>query len=281
MDKKVHLNSIMQLFILFTEKKWIEIDSYKDVLKRFGNLIDSLTNEQTDLLLELTERYTWLSYNQYHSILRKLFIDLHKSKLENVTKLYLFPIKKIGDEDEVKSGDIVQYMLKGILSFIDEYESIEIVLLKKFDELSNETLDLKESEYIVFVDDFIGSGKTLDSTMKIALENKTIDNNFSILSTIIQEGTIKNLVEKDIHVLYGKSAKKGISEYYENDELDNKIKIMHEIESKIPGVKNYRFGFEKSEGLATLMRTPNNTFPIFWKEYMHKKEKLKPPFPRF
>lgn len=281
MDKKVHLNSIMQLFILFTEKKWIQIDSYKDVLKRFGNLIDSLTKEQTDLLLELTERYTWLIYNEYHSILRKLFIDLHKSKLEKVTKLYLFPIKKIDDEDEVKSGDIVQYMLKGILSFIDEYESIEIVLLKKFDELSNETLDLKENEYIVFVDDFIGSGKTLDSTMKIALENKSIDTNFSILSTIIQEGTVIDLEGKEIHVLYGKSTKKGISEYYENEELESKIQVMNEIENKIPGVKNYRFGFEKSEGLATLMRTPNNTFPIFWKEYMHKKEKFKPPFPRF
>jgi len=281
MEKKVHLNSIMQLFILFTEKKWIQIESYQDVLKRFGNLIDSLTKEQTDLLLELTERYTWLSYNEYHSILRKLFIELHNNKLKTVTKLYLFPIKKTDDEDEVKSGDIVQYMLKGILSFINEYESIDIVLLKKFDELSTENLNLKENEYLVFVDDFIGSGKTLDSTLTIALENKSIDNNYSILSTIIQEGTVTELLERKIDVLYGKSAKKGISEYYEDDELESKVKLMNEIENKIPGVKNYRFGFEKSEGLATLMRTPNNTFPIFWKDYMHKKEKFKPPFPRF
>jgi hypothetical protein len=281
MDKKVHLNSIMQLFILFTEKKWMQIDSYKDGLKRFGNLIESLTKEQTDLLLELTERYTWLSYNEYNSILRKLFIELQKSKLETVTKLYLFPIKKIDDEDEVKSGDIVQYMLKGILAFIDDYDSIEIILLKKFEELNTENLVLKENEYIVFVDDFIGSGKTLDSTLKIALGNKTIDGNFSILTTIIQEGTVQELLEKNISVLYGKSSKKGISEYYVDDVLESKVNLMSEIENKIPGVKNYRFGFEKSEGLATLMRTPNNTFPIFWKEYMHKKEKFKPPFPRF
>ncbi len=281
MDKKVNLDSILQLFNLFTEKNWIHMDSYKEVLTRFGNLFESLNPEQTELLLELVERYIWLSFGEYQNLLRKLFIELYETKLQSVSKLYLFPIKRVNDEDELKSGDIIQYMLKGVLSFIDKYAIIEKVPLNKFDQLNNENLQLKKNEHIVFIDDYIGSGKTLQSTLDVASKNSSIENNFSILSTIIQEDTILMLKEREINVLYGKSMKKGITNYYKDDDLKNKIRIMTEIEERIPLVERFSFGFEKSEGLATLIRTPNNTFPIFWKEHEYKKEKVRPPFPRY
>ena len=281
MDKKVNLDSILQLFNLFTEKNWIHMDSYKEVLTRFGNLFESLNPEQTELLLELVERYIWLSFGEYQNLLRKLFIELYETKLQSVSKLYLFPIKRVNDEDELKSGDIIQYMLKGVLSFIDKYAIIEKVPLNKFDQLNNENLQLKKNEHIVFIDDYIGSGKTLQSTLDVASKNSSIENNFSILSTIIQEDTILMLKEREINVLYGKSMKKGITNYYKDDDLKNKIRIMTEIEERIPLVGRFSFGFEKSEGLATLIRTPNNTFPIFWKEHEYKREKVRPPFPRF
>lgn len=281
MKKKVHLETIIKLFKLFTDKKWTEIDLYEDVLKRFGNLIEALNEEESELLLELIDRYIWLSYNDYQKILRQLFISLYDSRLNDVNKLYIFPIRKENDEGQTKSGDIVNYMLKGILALLDRYNEIEITPLSKFEEINEDNFKLKENEYIVFVDDYVGSGLTLDSTLKAATENKTIGNKFSILTTIIQENTSKILLDKNINVLFGETLKKGISEFYEDEDLYEKKRIMQKIEDRIAGVKNYRFGFEASEALATLIRTPNNTFPIFWKEYTHKKEKLKAPFSRY
>lgn len=63
--------------------------------------------------------------------------------------------------------------------------------------------------------------------------------------------------------------------------LEQKLELMKSIESKIPKVGKFSFGYEKSEALVTLMRTPNNTFPIFWKDCTHKGQKLKAPFPRY
>ena len=56
---------------------------------------------------------------------------------------------------------------------------------------------------------------------------------------------------------------------------------MKKIENKIPKVSKYRMGYEKSEALISLMRTPNNTFPIFWKGIISKGIEIDAPFQRY
>lgn len=272
----------MQLFILFTEKGWVKNEFYRDVLERFGNLMESLTYEQTELILELTERYTWLSYGEYSSILRKLFIELHKRKLNNITRIYIFPIKNVKHETQVKSGDVIQYVAKGVTSLLNEYSDIEIIHLTKFEELEDDNLKIEDNCYVILLDDYIGTGKTLNSTLEKVFKNESINNNnLSILSTIINKDTVLELRQKEIDVLYGIETIKGISQFYNDEIVNHKVEIMKGIEDKIPGVKGFRFGFEKSEGLVTLLRTPNNTFPVFWKETKHRKKSIKAPFPRY
>ena len=41
---------------------------------------------------------------------------------------------------------------------------------------------------------------------------------------------------------------------------------MKRIEHELGVSEEYEFGYGKSEGLVTLIRTPNNTFPVFWYE---------------
>lgn len=73
---------------------------------------------------------------------------------------------------------------------------------------------------------------------------------------------------------------KGITDSYPQQTKEEKKAIMLEIEKKLkPG--KYQFGYEKSEALVTMTRTPNNTFPVFWMNYEHKGSKFSPPFPRF
>jgi hypothetical protein len=44
---------------------------------------------------------------------------------------------------------------------------------------------------------------------------------------------------------------------------------MKKIEEKLNVEKKYLFGYKRSEALISLIRTPNNTFPVFWKTYQH------------
>lgn len=281
MSKKVDLKSIVKLFTIFTQKKWTEIDGHEDVLTKFGELIERLSEDQVQLILELTERYTWVTYNDYHSQLRKLLKELYKNSLSKKSKVYIFPIIKPKDEDDTKSGHAVMYMIDSIKASLDEYREIEFVKLNQFSDLGNEKMNITENDFLILVDDYIGTGNTLSSTIEELMKNDTIKNSYAVLSVVIQDDTIRQLQEKKIEHYYGYSMNKGISNNYDALILDEKIKTMKEIETKIPKVKNYRFGYEKSEALVTLIRTPNNTFPIFWKEFSNKGKTINAPFARY
>ncbi|WP_299114767.1 hypothetical protein [uncultured Winogradskyella sp.] len=278
---KVELNTILKLFEIFTNKKWVEIDGYEESLSRFGELIDNLKSEQIELIIELTERYRWFSLNEYHSQLRQLLKAFFKTYMSNIEKVYLFPIIKPEDELNTKSGHAVMYMLDAIKPSLSEFNEVEFVKLNSFEDISSKKLQLKENETLLLVDDYIGSGGTLTSTLDKIKENDIIKNNFVILTVMIQEETKNVLDQNGVKNIIGETTKKGITNFYEGKDLESKEKIMAEIESLIPKVKNYRFGFEKSEALVTMVKTPNNTFPIFWKDFQKKGELLKAPFARY
>ena len=52
---------------------------------------------------------------------------------------------------------------------------------------------------------------------------------------------------------------------------------MKNIEEAIQVSDDYKFGYKGSEALVKMIRTPNNTFPIYW--LRNKKNKFAP-FPR-
>lgn len=281
MSNKVDLNNIMKLFSIFTQKRWFEIDGHEDVLSKFGVLIENFNDAQVQLILELTERYTWVSYNDYHNQLRRLLKEVHKNSLSSKTKVYIFPIIKPEDEDENKSGHTVMYMVNSIKAGLNEYKEIEFVQLNQFSDLESGKMNITENDFLILVDDYIGTGNTLSTTIAELTKNETIKNNFAVLSVVIQNDTIRHLQETNIQHYYGISMDKGISNNYSAPILEEKIRTMEEIEKKIFKVKNYRFGYEKSEALVTLIRTPNNTFPIFWKECSSKGKTIDAPFPRY
>ena len=173
------------------------------------------------------------------------------------------------------------YMLDSIKPSLNEYSNIEFVKLNGFEDLEPEKFNLKEDEVLLLVDDFIGSGGTLNSTLQELEKNESINDKFVILSVMIQSDTLGKLNESGIKTVIGESTLKGISNFYDGEDLVQKSSIMSEIERLIPKVKNYRFGFENSEALVTMAKTPNNTFPIFWKDFQKKGKLYKAPFARY
>lgn len=281
MARSVPIEMALKLHNIFTEKKWTENASHDAVFERLCELSGCFDKKHMDFLLELTSRYTWLTFNDYQSQLLELMKDLCEQQLSNIDRLFIFPIMKPSDEESTKSGNAVMYMLKGIKGFLSEYQDIQFQQIEKFDELVNEDLKLGDSDYLILVDDYIGSGNTLRSTLTELNSNKSINGKFSVLTVMIQESTKTKLEESEISVFSGFTASRGISDYYEGEELMEKIKLMEEIERKIPKVKRFQFGYEKSEALATLIRTPNNTFPIFWKNCSNRGNTFLAPFSRF
>lgn len=281
MSKKVELDTLMRLFAIFVKKKWTDIDGYDEVLSRFGELINDLKEEEIELIFDLTEKYHWLTYNEYHKFLRQLLIQLLDNSLSAKKKLYIFPIIKPTDEKKIKSGHAVMYMIDSIKSSISGYKDIDFVLLKEFEELKEEKLTLNGEDFLILVDDYVGTGKTLNSTILEINKNESIKDNYAILAVAIQQEAEDLLKYQKIKYYNYLSLSKGISGHFSSPELERRLEIMKKIENRIPKVGKFRNGYEKSEALITLIRTPNNTFPIFWKNTNSKGKEIEAPFQRY
>ncbi|REC69726.1 hypothetical protein DRF58_12110 [Epilithonimonas hispanica] len=278
---KNNLELLLKFQSIFEEKSWSLIDGYDEKLDRFGLLIDNLAEEEINLLLELTHLYEWMSYNDYHNNLRSLLKQVLVKSLPNKSRLLIFPIIKPTDESEVKSGHVVMKMMESIKPSINGFKGIEIKLLKEFRDLRPERLEMSDNDFLILVDDYIGSGKTLNKTLLELNKNPTVGSKFAIVSMVIQDQAKLLLEENNISHYYSVLLKKGISDNNNSPHLEKKLELMRTIENKIPKVSRYRLGYEKSEALITLMRTPNNTFPIFWKGIITKGGEIDAPFQRY
>ncbi|UBM61321.1 hypothetical protein LA303_07775 [Candidatus Sulfidibacterium hydrothermale] len=275
------LEKLLKFESIFEQKRWTQINGYDEKLDRFGSLIDVLKEEEINLIIELTHMFQWMSYNDYHNNLRMLLKQVLKESLKNKNQLILFPIIKPTDEDKLKSGHVVMKMIESIKPSISGFKNVRLKLFSEFKDIKSDNFQMGKSDYFILVDDYIGSGKTLTKTLSKINENGSIRNNYGVLAIAIQKQAKQLFEEKGITIYNSMILKKGISDTYISPELEKKIEIMQKIENKIPKVSKYRFGYEKSEALISLMKTPNNTFPVFWKGLINKGEEIEAPFQRY
>lgn len=137
-----------------------------------------------------------------------------------------------------------------------------------YEEVSENEL-LAGNAIVVLVDDFIGSGGTAIKTladMRAKFTHLRDNSAIKVMSLVAQGDGIKQLKDAGVEVFYSRYAPKAIEE--SNATVEEKIRMyyqMDEIESRIPNFNNtYHYGYYKSEALVSMIRCPNNTFPIYW-----------------
>ena len=251
------------------------------MFERFCYLLSHLNEEQQQLILDLSSRYIWLPFAQYQSKIINLLKSVDNKITSSAEQIILFPIMKVGDEKKTKSGHFMLYQIRGILPSLSQYEDIKIIEKESFESIKEEVFELKPNSFIFLLDDYLGTGTTLSETIEELQKNKTIHSSQIVVLSIAAQRESINLL-KDLHIIHYNEIEslKGISDYYDGDELQKNKELMESIEALIP--KNtFQFGYKNSEALITLMRTPNNTFPIFWNNHQINKEEFKAPFARF
>ena len=281
MSTQKSFSYLIELDKIFEEKRWKDKENYDNVfeaLASFSNIIFQ-DDEEYDLILELLRNFHWVSLNDYYNNCHKLLLDLLADLNHRNLNIYVFPIIKRRHQNKVKSGSFVSYLLKSILPTIPNSEKIRFEDINTFEEV--EKLHFKKSDTFLLVDDFIGSGETLEECLKeIRQINAEISKNLRIFTIAIRKETLeKNISNYSIY--YSLEILKGISDYNTGTTIQQKKDLMKKIENRIfNNIREFSLGFQESESLITLLRTPDNTFPIFWNSYK-KTIKLKPPFPRY
>ncbi len=269
------------IFKLFVNKKWTEESIYETPLDNFCELVTHLNDQERNLLFDLTNRYTWITNSRYNEIIVSLLNKPNDDLIKSAENIYCFGIISPKNEGQkVKSGHTVLYNGISLTTFLPKYQHVNFHQIRSFNEFSN--INLTDKDLIFLVDDYIGSGKTVSECIKeILTKNHHLKAHIHILSLAVQKDAIKLITSKEIPFYYHHVERKGISDYYEKTQIESKKDLMKRIERKLKLNPKYSLGFQKSESLLTLIRTPNNTFPVFWDDYEIKGEKKKAPFPRY
>lgn len=278
-------DNIRQVELLLPKLKYSVLPT--DIIKWLENFED----EDIFHALDILKVFEYIPFNEFmnriNSLLRKIY-----SMIPIKERAIIFPYGKVG-----KSGTLVTYPLSHTNTYKKREKEAKAKLSKdkKYDH-NIITHDLKnipnpnDFQHIIFLDDFIGSGKTFFKAIEEKETREWLNTyklkNYFLLSSIIMEEGEKYILENVNLNLIIKSEKRHKAFHPENSIFKlfrNNQKILDLVTNygdKI--IVNYRpitktpLGYDDSESLISFFHgTPNNTFPIIWGD-----NKWHPLFPR-
>lgn len=237
--------------------------------------------KEQDLLVELTRRFLYIQAGDYTKEIKKLFRKIQmegSSTLESARRILFCSLKKRSDKGVVKSTDFLFYILKAEIHKL----RLPIIAGKQLI-FCNEHIDITFNplyDRVICFDDFIGSGTQVDTAIKEFLEDYPFPlSSITILALVAHCKGIKYLCDARIDHYVGIIVNRGISDNYTGDTLYNNLATMSAIESKLKITENhaFHFGYKACEALVAMARTPNDTFPVYWRKCKHQPVC---PFPR-
>lgn len=255
------INEVEHLISIASTYPWVEkrLDEYEE-LRSFCE-----TDEQRDLIYAMIKKFTYLSISDMKkSILSILSYIEEKGCSPQDTIFYAF-----SDDRESDSSQAFLYYMKTTFPPEKGWQAENfcgnIVKIKEHD---------VKYKNVFLVDDFSGSAQKVRSKFKFATkEIQNLNHNCSIEVILLAAmNKAKEKIEnKRIPCFSVLSLKRGLSDYYINDELNSKIELMLQLEQKLehsPKCRYFPFGKDKSEALFYIdeFNIPNNVFPIFWWE---------------
>lgn len=287
-------NDIKKAILKFEDKNNIKIDNYyakecpkdrlalkdnyigKDILvKRINEWLEICSNDaERKCLLELLEEYLYFPQNKFNEEIQRLTDNLQSQGIELKETLFVtFPSKR----GVASGGNHVSAAL--VLATMGECGKENIIT-----DVERATDDLRariaEYKYIVFLDDIIGSGMTLNSNIENFLGRFSFKDEviFFVAFLCGREKKVRekvkqfeNRYKKEFNSIILHPLKKCLSET-ERTNKEEKIKNISKIEKEIEKFaiadrnKTYYMGFQQNQLLVSFYyNTPNNTLSLFWR----------------
>lgn len=269
-SRRVHIEITKKTFKLLLDlgrkQPWI-IDKSRNL----ESLIDKDCTQEVEreLIVGLISRIKYLSQSEFSKAVNDLAesivtdIDLSSSTTQVVAMT--------GDYSS-DSGAYLLYALKLPLEKLGWRDHLTCSnfqkSLSKFKKNGNDRYT-----FIVLIDEFIGSGQTaIGRVNKLLQQYEQFGVNVRVKVKVIAASSvgIKALAASGIELEYMYSIEMGITEFYNPEEVPDKISLMLELESKLSEEYNGRklpsLGYGETESLYYREdgNLPNSVFPIFW-----------------
>ena len=273
MAYEITLQDIVKIQQLFAHQKWEIDESNKSSLyNRYIHTYKQLDTEEREIFISLSYHYEIVTLVQYQEILIRVLSNVVKKYLGKKQTLYIYPIKKRTHKDQIKSSDLVTYLCNSTqLKYSDAISKKKIVLLGSMKQIENKRKQIGNNVLII-IDDFIGTGKYASEVINELVRIGITKEQIIAVTLYITKSGLDKFNQEQYCLEYGEV----VESYIEKLSVTEK-KILARIEKKMGIEADFSFGYGHSGTLISLIRTPNNTFPIFWESFGRFPS---PPFPR-
>lgn len=248
---------------LFSKKGWLNVPDVKSLSKviAFGESIDE---ESRIMIVELMSQYEKISWNVYINYIIKAIEKIPSDKYKEIKTFYVLPIITKRDKGKTKSSQAVAYAFKS-----PEISAHPFFSEKEIDvndeSFLPQNITSSSTKMILLVDDFIGTGETALTYLRETDKIKHISNNkIAFVFIAGMKNGIKLLEYRHFSVFCAFAQRKGISDLSDVEKQKKFSSLMKKIEQQFEIDEKFEFGYGHSEALISLIRTPNNTFPVFW-----------------
>jgi len=278
-DLELSVGDLARLKAIFDRKNWPIEDAFGE--NRFENFCDLLGERNPtdrELILKLTENFLWVREQEYLKHFANAFgTFVEKFDFKGSQNIIITPMLPEEDFGKSKSSIVLFYSIKAsIQSLQAKYPNYNICLVDVPQKIQCNRIS--QNSILCLVDDYIGSGETADAAASYFLKQSFPREKITLMSLVAMEEGMKHLKATGYNTYTSIVQAKGITGTGRNE--DEEKALMSSIETSIGVTEDYRLGYASSEALVSMIRTPNNTFPIYW--FRNKKEKLNlhAPFPR-
>ncbi|MBY6017893.1 hypothetical protein KUW04_08895 [Halomonas denitrificans] len=258
-------NNFRMVFNLTRKQPWLE--------DKFSTLDSLLYNEcqsdaERDLIVDLLHKFTYISASNYSSLTNELAESIVSDPdlTDDTTQIVSMTADYNSD-----SGQFVLYWLKPILERLGWRDHITVTnfqrSLRAFNKNNNKHVN------IVLVDEFVGSGKTVEgrvSRLRQIYKEQGIEITVRVKVIVSSTVGIKLINDKKIPFETMIEINRGISDNCDSATAKTKISTMIQLESLLSSNYNDRplpsLGYGGTESLYVRDdgNTPNSVFPIFW-----------------
>ncbi|MBN2731840.1 MAG: hypothetical protein JXR26_05340 [Balneolaceae bacterium] len=253
---------------IFKESPWL-----KEKESKVEELYDLSGGKNLDLVVSLLTRFFNMTREEVKVARQEIISQISNSDNFNSDNTI---ISALTLDDEPDSGQKIIYDIQiemgkaGIsgYTFRNAMHKTKSYLAKN-----------KSNNYdVILVDEFSGSGSTISSGINDLNGHHNIDN-IKVCCYVILEHALETMKDKhpDVEFFMPYILRRGITDFYDESEVDEKIDQMLELEDNLAGsingkpLSDYSLGYNRAEALfcneSVGGNIPNSVFPLFWWPY--------------
>ena len=268
MNSKLSISKLDILGEVFQKHNWpIDNDKQKSYFNKYVRMLESMSEDEQNMMLELTDNFLHIKQCEYFTILSEVVCSVIANN-PSVTQYFVLPALAKDDVERLDKSSIhMLYLFRGE-ELEDAIDNTDIHFQVVKDKNKLLARGIRKNEKILIVDDFIGSGKTIEESFEV---HNIKGGGFKIedvivLSLVAHEKGVSYLEHIGVpQIFYNRLINRGISDNYIGEKKSEYVRLMNQIEGRIPKLdEDNRFGYCQCEALLHMHRIPNNTFPVYW-----------------